>query len=87
METKKPAAIPLSLSPVSLPAQLTVGAIRHMLTTFGGYWIALGLTNADPTTLKWGVGMTAIGALWSWAEKIVKRYWPGSEPETGQSEN
>lgn len=74
MTLEKPTGIPLSLAPISLPAQLTVGSIRHLLTTIGGYWIALGLTNADISTLLWGAGLTGVGVLWSYVEKIAGQF-------------
>lgn len=79
---EKPAQIPLTLSPINLPAQITLGSLRHLLTTIGGYWIALGVTDADQVTLMWGVGLTLAGAAWSWLDKVLGRKEP-TAPDAG----
>ena len=66
--------IPLTLAPISLPAQFTLGTLRHFLTTVGGYWLAIGMTTVDKDAIVWGVGFTAAGMVWSWIDKTVKRF-------------
>ncbi|MEO1208417.1 MAG: hypothetical protein AAFX78_02645 [Cyanobacteria bacterium J06638_20] len=58
---------------------VTWGTLRHTLTTAGGYWVAMGISNGDIHLTITGAVLIVLGAAWSWVDKWIAAAPPPPE--------